>query len=76
MFLHVAICVIIVIIITCIFIIVIHYIFNPFVPNAPFLYPLKTSENLTVFGCFQGVEKRCIGKECVNILLLLKTDYF
>ena len=24
---------------------------NPFVPNAPFLYPLKTSENL----CFQGV---------------------
>ena len=22
---------------------------NPFVPNAPFLYPLKTSENLTVF---------------------------
>ena len=23
-------------------------LFNPFVPNAPFLYPLKTSENLTV----------------------------
>ena len=22
---------------------------NPFVPNASFLYPLKTSENLTVF---------------------------
>ena len=22
---------------------------NPFVPSAPFLYPLKTSENLTVF---------------------------
>ena len=22
---------------------------NPFVPNAPFIYPLKTSENLTVF---------------------------
>ena len=22
---------------------------NPFVPNAPFLYSLKTSENLTVF---------------------------
>ena len=22
---------------------------NLFVPNAPFLYPLKTSENLTVF---------------------------
>ena len=23
--------------------------FNPFLPNAPFLYPLKTSENLTIF---------------------------
>ena len=23
--------------------------FNPFVPNATFFYPLKTSENLTVF---------------------------
>ena len=22
---------------------------HPFVPNAPFLYPLKTSENLTVY---------------------------
>ena len=22
---------------------------NPFFPNAPFLYPLKISENLTVF---------------------------
>ena len=30
---------------------------NPFVPNAPFLYPLKTSESLTVLWCFQGVEK-------------------
>ena len=26
---------------------------NPFVPNAPFLYPLKTS----------GIEKGCIGNE-------------
>ena len=25
------------------------YLVNPFVPNAPFLYPLKTSENLTIF---------------------------
>ena len=31
--------------------------FNPFVPNAPFLYRLKTSENLRVFWYFQGVEK-------------------
>ena len=38
---------------------------DPFVPNAPFLYPLKTSENLTVF-CFQGVEKGCIRNEWVN----------
>ena len=26
--------------------------FNPFVPNAPLLYPLKTSENFTVSWCF------------------------
>ena len=38
--------------------------FNPFVPNAPFLYPLKT-ENLTVF-CFQGVEKGSIGNKWVK----------
>ena len=30
---------------------------NGFVPNGPFLYPLKTSETLTVFCCFKGVEK-------------------
>ena len=41
---------------------------NPFVPNAPFLYPLKTSENLKVFWCFQGVEKRCIGNKWVKLL--------
>ena len=39
---------------------------NPFVPNAPFFYPPKTSENLTVFLCFQRVEKECIGNEWVN----------
>ena len=26
-------------------------IINPVVPNATFLYPLKPSENLRVFGC-------------------------
>ena len=31
--------------------------FNPFIPNAPFLYPLKTSENDKVFWYLQGVEK-------------------
>ena len=30
---------------------------NSSVPNASFLYPLKTEENLTVFLCFQGVEE-------------------
>ena len=40
-----------------------HNTVNPFVPNAPFPYPLKTLENLTVFWCFQGVEKGCIGNE-------------
>ena len=33
------------------------FIFNRFIPNAPFLYPLKTSENRKLFWCFQGVEK-------------------
>ena len=42
-------------------------VLNPFVPNAPFLYPVKTSENLTVSWCFQGVEKECVGNEWVNI---------
>ena len=39
---------------------------NPFVPNAPFLYLLKTSEKCKVFWCFQGLEKGCIGDEWVN----------
>ena len=37
---------------------------DPFVSNAPLLYPLKTSENRKVF-CFQGVEKGCIGNKWV-----------
>ena len=40
---------------------------NPFVPNAPFLFPLKTSENRKFFWCFQEVEKGCIGNKWVNI---------
>ena len=40
--------------------------FNPFVPNARFLCTLKTSENSTVFWCFQWVEKGYIGNEYVN----------
>ena len=40
---------------------------NPCVLNAPFLYPLKTSENLKVFWYFRGVEKGCIGNEWVKV---------
>ena len=40
---------------------------NPCVLNAPFLYPLKTSENLKVFWYFPGVEKGCIGNEWVKV---------
>ena len=38
---------------------------NPFVPNAPFPYPLK----LQGFpdGFFWGVEKRCIGSKLVKL---------
>ena len=32
---------------------------NPFVPKAPFLFPLKT--------CFQGEEKGCIGNEWIKV---------
>ena len=42
------------------------YHINPFAPNAPFFYPLKVSENLRVFLCFQGVEKGCIGNKWVK----------
>ena len=35
-------------------------------PMHPFSTSLKTSENLTVFWCFQGAEKGCIGNKGVN----------
>ena len=37
--------------------------FNPFVFNAPFLYPLK---NLTVFWCFQGERKGALGTNALK----------
>ena len=37
------------------------FFINPFVPNTPFLYSLKTSENRKVFWCFQEVEKGSTG---------------
>ena len=43
-----------------------YIIFNVFVPNPPFLYPPKTSDNLMVFWCFQGVEKGWIGNKWVD----------
>ena len=33
-----------------------YLLFNPFVPNAPFLYPLKISEKRNVFWCFKRVK--------------------
>ena len=39
---------------------------SPYVPNGSFLYTLKTSENFTIFWCFQGVEKGCIGNKRVK----------
>ena len=36
---------------------------NPFVPNAPFLYPMKKSETVTVSLCFQEVMKGFIGNK-------------
>ena len=38
-------------------------IYNPFAPNAPFLYSLTISEKHMVFWYFQGVKKGCIGNE-------------
>ena len=34
---------------------------NPVVPNAPFLYPLEISENLTVFNICRGQRKGALG---------------
>ena len=41
-------------------------------PMHPFFTPLKTPENLTVFWCFQGGEKGCIGNEWVKPGLLME----
>ena len=47
--------------------------FNPFVPNAPFLYPMKTSENRKVF-CFHGDRERVhwkrMGKNGITLAIL------
>ena len=46
--------------------IVIKLFFDPFVLNVAFLHSLKTSESLTVFWCFQRVEKGCTGSKWVE----------
>ena len=49
-----------------IYLVTIFHQLNPFLPNTPFLYPLKTSENRKVFWCFQEVGKACIGNKWVK----------
>ena len=44
----------------------IYEVFHPFVSNAPFLYPLKTSENRTAFWYFWRVEKEWTGNKWVK----------
>ena len=48
---------------------------NTFVPNAPFLYPLKTTESLMVFWCFQGMAKGCIGNELVKLICPWRDEF-
>ena len=38
---------------------------NPFVPNTPFLYPLKTSKNVTS-DVFEGYRKGALGTNELN----------
>ena len=46
---------------------------NPFVPNAPFLYPLKTSENRKVQGGRERVHwERWVNQTHLTILEILK----
>ena len=40
---------------------------KPFVPDTPFLYLLKTSENRKVCWCFQEVEKGYIGNKWIKV---------
>ena len=42
--------------------------FNPFVPNAPFLYPWKRQKTLPFSDVFRGVEKGHIEKEWVKVI--------
>ena len=46
------------------------FVINPIVLHAPFICPLKTSKNLKVFWCFQGVHEGCIGKNWVKLFVI------
>ena len=47
---------------------------KPFVPNAAFLHPLKTSGSRKVFWYFQRIEKGCIRNELVKYIM--HSQYF
>ena len=51
------------------------YPFNPFHATGLLQYPLKTYEKLTVFWCFQWVEKGYIGDERVNSQLIYHESF-
>ena len=53
--------------------IIMGFMISPFVPNASFLYPLKTSENLKIFWFFQVVEKGSIVKNFLKKYITLFT---
>ena len=51
------------------------WLFDPFVPNARFLYPLKISRNRR-FWCFQWVEKSAfVTNWLINHLIVIKKFY-
>ena len=50
--------------------------FNPHVPNAPFLYPLRISQNHRVLWCFQRIEKGCTANEWAKLTKYNPGDQF
>ena len=54
-------------------------VFNPYIPNTTFLFPLKTSENVTVSEYFQEVGEECLGNVLgfgINIISLVLNILF
>ena len=51
----------------------VQHLFNAFLPDVPFLYLLKTSENLKVFGCFhvfRVLRKDALGTNRLRVTLV------